>query len=242
MEAEGRGEQGRAGEAPVVLCHDGGQFGKYCSVFTASYKGTVLTLISAPSSCGKLFVLGGDCSIFHMLAGTSCGVAATDVVWSYDPILRLWDRRASMLVPRVNFACCVLEGKIIVAGGFNNLRQPTSKAEIYDPEKDVWVQLPDLPYTHHSGCSGVVVGDKFHVLHKGCSKVLVLENPCREWAIKDYGWLDSPMAMSVVGGELYVLNKRVIFKQNKEGRLQKVAAAVQHHLMPSTIMVDWGLR
>ncbi|XP_043692445.1 F-box/kelch-repeat protein SKIP30 [Telopea speciosissima] len=175
------------------------------------------------STAGKLFVLGGGSDDVDPLTGDHYGIFATDEVWSYDPILQHWDRRASMLVPRAMFACCVLEGKIIVAGGFTSCRKSISKAEIYDPEKDIWVPIPDLPHTHNSACSGVVIDGKLHVLHRGLSTVQVLENAACGWAVEDYGWLQGPMA--VVRGELYVLSHGVIFKQGKEQRLRKMMAA-----------------
>ncbi|KAF8401723.1 hypothetical protein HHK36_012669 [Tetracentron sinense] len=175
------------------------------------------------STAGKLFVLGGGSDAVDPLTGDHDGMFATDEVWSYDPVLQLWARRASMLVPRAMFAACVLGGKIVVAGGFTSCRKSISKAEIYDPEKDVWVPIPDLHHTHNSACSGVVIGGKVHVLHKGLSTVQVLENAERKWAVEDYGWLQGPMA--VVQGELYVLSHGVIFKQDKEQKRKKVVAS-----------------
>ncbi|XXG67986.1 hypothetical protein AAC387_Pa06g1198 [Persea americana] len=172
------------------------------------------------STGGKLFVLGGGSDAVDPLTGDHEGIFATDEVWSYDPILRVWAQRASMLVPRAMFACCVLDGKIVVAGGFTNCRKSISKAEIYDPEKDVWDPIPDLQHTHNSACSGVVIGGKVHVLHKGLSTVQVLENTEHHWVVQDYGWLQGPMA--VVRGELYVLSHGFVFKQHKEQRLKKV--------------------
>lgn len=175
------------------------------------------------SIAGKVFVLGGGSDAVDPLTGDNGGIFATDEVWSYDPVLRRWAQRASMLVPRAMFACCVLEGKIIVAGGFTNLRKSISKAEIYDPEKDIWVALEDLRLTHNSACTGVVIGGKVHVLHKGLSTVQVLDMTVRHWVVEDYGWLQGPMA--VVHGELYVLSHGVIFKQDREQRKKKVIAS-----------------
>ncbi|XP_043693863.1 F-box/kelch-repeat protein SKIP30-like [Telopea speciosissima] len=175
------------------------------------------------STAGKLFVLGGGSDDVDPLTGDHYGIFATDEVWSYDPILQHWDQRASMLVPRAMFACCVLEGKIIVVGGFTSWRRSIAKAEIYDPETDVWVPILDLPHTHNSACSGVMIGGKLHVLHKGLSTVQVMENAGCGWAVEDYGLLQGPMAF--VHGELYVLSHGVIFRQDKEQRLQKIVAA-----------------
>ena len=72
-----------------------------------------------------------------------------------------------MLVPRAMFACCELDGKIVVAGSFTSCQQSISQVEIYDLEKDAWVSMPDFHCTHKSACSGVVIDENVHVLHKG---------------------------------------------------------------------------
>lgn len=175
------------------------------------------------STAGKLFVLGGGSDAVDPLTGDHDGIFATDEVWSYDPILRVWSRNAPMLVRRAMFACCVLDGKIVVAGGFTNCRKSISEAEIYDPEKDTWEPLPDLHHSHNSACSGLVIGGKVYVLHKGLSTVQVLEKAEHCWAVEDYGWLQGPIA--VVRGELYVLSHGLIFKQHKEHRPRKVVVS-----------------
>lgn len=175
------------------------------------------------STGGKLFVLGGGSDAVDPGTGDHYGIFATDEVWCYDPVLRRWTQRTSMLVPRAMFACCVLDGKIVVAGGFTNCRKSISKAEIYDPDKDVWTAIPDLHLTHNSACSGMVIGGKVHVLHKGLSTVQVLENSMLQWAVVDYGWLQGPTAF--VRGEPYVLSHGIIFKQEKEPRPKRVVAS-----------------
>ncbi|KAL3849879.1 hypothetical protein ACJIZ3_011761 [Penstemon smallii] len=163
------------------------------------------------STAGKLFVLGGGSDAVDPLTGDQAGCFATDEVWSYDPITRHWVPCASMIVPRAMFACCVLDGKIIVAGGFTDCRKSISKAEIYDPEADVWAPIPDLHRTHNSACTGVVIEGKIHILHKGLSTVQVLENIKQGWTVIDYGWLQGPMA--VVKGKLYIMSHGQIYKQ-----------------------------
>ncbi|XP_010932777.1 F-box/kelch-repeat protein SKIP30 [Elaeis guineensis] len=175
------------------------------------------------SVAGKLFVIGGGSDRVDPLTGDHDGIFASNEVWSYDPLYREWARRAPMLVHRAMFACCALNGKIVVAGGFTNCRKSISKAEIYDPEADVWEPLPDLRHTHTSTCSGVVIGGKMHVLHKGLSTVQILEDGGQQWAVKDYGWLQGPMA--VAHGELYVLSNGCISKQPAENVPDKVVSS-----------------
>ncbi|XP_010917766.1 F-box/kelch-repeat protein SKIP30 [Elaeis guineensis] len=182
-----------------------------------------LARFGVASVAGKLFVIGGGSDDVDPLTGDHDGIFASNEVWSYDPLRREWTQRAPMLVHRAMFACCTLNGKIIVAGGFTNCRKSISKAEIYDPEADVWEPLPDLRHTHTSACSGVVIGGKMHVLHKGLSTVQILEDDGQQWAVEDYGWLQGPMA--VVHGELYVLSNSCISKQPAENVPDEVVSS-----------------
>lgn len=174
-----------------------------------------LARFGVASVSGKLFVLGGGSDRVDPLTGDHDGIFATSEVWCYDPFHHGWSRRANMLVPRAMFACCSLNGKIVVAGGFTSFRKSISKAEIYDPDTDTWRPLPDLRHTHTSACSGFVIGGKIHVLHKGLSAVQILEDDGQQWSAEDFGWLQGPMA--VVREELYVLNGGFILRQHKEG-------------------------
>ncbi|KAL3517595.1 hypothetical protein ACH5RR_020184 [Cinchona calisaya] len=177
------------------------------------------------STAGKLFVLGGGSDAVDPLTGDQDGSFATDEVWSYNPVTRHWALCASMIVPHAMFACCVLDGKIVVAGGFTSCRKSISNAEIYDPEKNVWDSIPDLHHTHNSACSGVVIGGKVHVLHKGLATVQVLESVKQGWTVHEYGWLQGPM--TVVKGKLYIMSHGhgLIYRQEGESRKFVVSAS-----------------
>ncbi|XP_022996118.1 F-box/kelch-repeat protein SKIP30-like [Cucurbita maxima] len=182
-----------------------------------------LARFGAVSTAGKLFVLGGGSDSVDPLTGDQDRNFATNEVWSYDPVIRRWSQCASMLVPRAMFACCVLDGKIVVAGGFTSCRKSISQAEMYDPDKDAWIPLPDLHHTHHSACTGVVIGGKLHVLHKGLSTVQIFENTRPGWRVEDYGWLQGPM--TVVQGSLYVMSHGHIFKHDGEAKKVIISAS-----------------
>ncbi|CAN6885405.1 unnamed protein product, partial [Brassica oleracea] len=183
-----------------------------------------LAHFGAVATSGKLFVLGGGSDAVDPLTGDHGGTFATDEVWCYDFVERRWGPRAPMLVPRSMFACCVLEGKIVVAGGFTTCRKSISGAEVYDPESDVWSSIPDLHRTHNSACSGLVVKGKVHVLHKGLSTtVQVLESVKLGWDVKEYGWPQGPM--TVVEGVSYVLSHGVVYKQGGGDETWKMVAS-----------------
>lgn len=182
-----------------------------------------LAHFGAVTAAGKLFVLGGGSDAVDPLTGDQDGSFATNEVWSYDPVTRQWSSRAPMLVPRSMFACCVLDGKIVVAGGFTSCRKSISQAEMYDLEKDVWIPIPDLHRTHNSACSGVVIGGKVHVLHKGLSTAQVLDNAGLGWTVEDSSWPQGPMA--IVKGALYVMSHGIIFKQDGNARKVVVSAS-----------------
>ncbi|KAM1001453.1 hypothetical protein ACFX13_008088 [Malus domestica] len=177
--------------------------------------GTVFT-------AGKLFVLGGGSDAVDPQTGDH-GTFSTSEVWSYDPVTRQWTPRASMLVPRAMFACCVLGGKIVVAGGLTSCRKSISLAEMYDPNKDVWAPIPDLHLSHNSVCSGIVIGEKMYVLHRGLSTVQVFDNVGRQWTVEDYGWQQGPM--TVIKDALYVMSHGVISRQDRESSKVLVSAS-----------------
>ncbi|KAK6940793.1 Kelch repeat type 1 [Dillenia turbinata] len=182
-----------------------------------------LAHFGAVSTGGKLYVLGGGSDAVDPLTGDQDGSFATNEVWSYDPIMRWWAPRAPMRMARAMFACCVLDGKIVVAGGFTSCRKSISQAESYDPEKDVWIPMPDLLHTHNSACCGIVIGGKMHVLHKGLSTVQILDYVGSTWRVEDYGWLQGPLA--VVQGVLYVMSHGFIMKQDREEKKRKMVAS-----------------
>lgn len=171
-----------------------------------------LARFGAASVSGKLFVLGGGSDRVDPLTGDHDGIFATTDVWAFDLRTSLWAQRAPMLVPRAMFACCTINNRIVVAGGFTSFRKSISKAEVYDPDTDSWAPLPDLGLAHTSVCSGIVIKGRMHVLYKGLSTVQILQDG--RWTAEDYGWLQGPMA--VIKGEPYVLSGGLIQKQQKE--------------------------
>jgi N-acetylneuraminic acid mutarotase len=84
---------------------------------------------------GRLYVLG------YLVAG----FAAEGRVFAYDPDADEWEEVAPMPegTQRGASAVTVLDGRIIVAGGFRG--GAVAQASVYDPATDEWEALPDLP-------------------------------------------------------------------------------------------------
>ncbi|WOH01699.1 hypothetical protein DCAR_0521084 [Daucus carota subsp. sativus] len=174
-----------------------------------------ISYFSAVSVAGKLFVLGGGHNPKTLEEGDE-GIFATNEVWSYEPVTKKWAICAPMVTPRIMFACGVVNGKIVVAGGFDASRNPTAKAETYDPENNVWNLMPDLNHTNDSLCHGVVVKGKMHVVHMGFPTVQKFDNEEQAWRTDICSWSDNPVV--VVQDEIYVksYHRRCYYNRNAE--------------------------
>lgn len=86
-------------------------------------------------------------------------------VLRYNVCENKWFKCAPLIVPRVDFACAVIGGKIYVAGGKCQLCTATgmASAEVYDPALDEWKSLPEMSTARHK-CVGVSWQGKFHVI------------------------------------------------------------------------------
>lgn len=86
-------------------------------------------------------------------------------VLRYNVRENMWSKCAPLSVPRFDFACAVIGGKIYVAGGKYRMCPATgmASAEVYDPALDEWQSLPDMSTARHK-CVGVTWQGKFHVI------------------------------------------------------------------------------
>ncbi|KAL1816696.1 hypothetical protein ACET3Z_019270 [Daucus carota] len=175
-----------------------------------------LSYFGAVSTAGKLYVLGG----VHVPDDTAYGrhhtFPATNQVWSYEPVTRRWTLCEPMIKARANFACGVLDGMIIVAGGLSTATlhwRPIKQVEMYDPTKDVWIQLPDLLYANNAPCYGVVVRRKLHVVHRQLSAMQVLDKETRVWTLSRCPWRNYPRA--VIGNDVYVMCNEEFYHESQ---------------------------
>jgi len=101
----------------------------------------------------KIFILG-----YHSHRSTHRSCTMVYDTWTQSVI-----RRAPMMNPRRNFACCVISGRIYVAGGSMKRRRASRDAIVYIPESDLWKPIPKMP-TRRSGCLGAAVDGIFYVI------------------------------------------------------------------------------
>lgn len=103
---------------------------------------------------GKLYVAGGAPT------EEAPSIAALDV---YDPQTDTWSQRAPLPTPREHVASCVVGGRFVVIGGWNQKREVQAVVEAYDPATDQWTRLPDLP-TARGGLGAVNVGERCYAI------------------------------------------------------------------------------
>lgn len=123
--------------------------------------------LSPASSCisldGKLYILGGE----SLGVPSASMIEPGNEVYVLDLVGRTkWERCASMIEPRTNFGCGVIDGKIYVFGGFGHKRTVCG-SEVYDPKKDTWSPIKAMPllrFDHQVATVGgklIVYGGKF---------------------------------------------------------------------------------
>ncbi|KAK8524438.1 hypothetical protein V6N13_015461 [Hibiscus sabdariffa] len=90
---------------------------------------------------------------------------ASALVLRYNVRLDQWSKCAPLGTPRYDFACCVCDNKIYVAGGKFGLHSPRgmSSAEVYDPAHGQWTTLPSMSTLRHK-CVGVTWQGKIYVV------------------------------------------------------------------------------
>lgn len=73
-------------------------------------------------------------------------------VYRYSPTANLWEERAALPAPRSHFesSTFLLRDRIVIVGGRTNTipgQGQLATALLYDPLEDLWIALPQLPYT-----------------------------------------------------------------------------------------------
>jgi N-acetylneuraminic acid mutarotase len=108
--------------------------------------------LNAPAAAlldGRLFVIGGF--------GTTTNVPTADVR-VYDLAARTWSEAAPLPAPRGGHAAVVLEGKIHVLGGGDQV-STLALHSVYDPVADRWTEAAPLPRAKGSPAAVVLDGE-----------------------------------------------------------------------------------
>ncbi len=111
---------------------------------------------------GKLYAVGGFDDV-HNVVNTNL---------MYDPVNNTWTERAPMPTARHHMTSSVVDGKLYVIGGRllgNGIPRPINEGlsnfndnEMYDPVKDTWTQLEQMP-SKRSGMASASIGNNIYV-------------------------------------------------------------------------------
>ena len=88
---------------------------------------------SANTVDGKIYVFGGYTTVERRGKKIIKSLGTLEV---YDPAADAWEQKANMLVARTIISSTVLDNKIYVMGGQDNVGGGTKRVDIYDPATD----------------------------------------------------------------------------------------------------------
>ncbi|KAJ7296810.1 hypothetical protein O6H91_01G074200 [Diphasiastrum complanatum] len=177
-----------------------------------------LAAFGVAAASRSVFVMGGESQAVNPATGEWDGVPVSSEVWAWDPRRGQWLQKASMPVAKKKFACCVVEGKIVVAGGMvadvggSSSLKPSACVQIYDPEEDSWSYGAELR-AGEGAVWGVMLQRKMHVMHPKLRKAEVFYPSQNRWTVVECGLEACPMGQ--VNGELYMLNSGRVFRDGE---------------------------
>lgn len=105
----------------------------------------------------KIYAIGGTQKVLSSVPNDE----QLKLVEEYDPSLDSWTSRSPMNHGRILFGACVVNNKIYVIGGWQNVT--ISSVEMYDPLTDTWVEKTNMP-TKRGNISVSVIDNKIYVL------------------------------------------------------------------------------
>jgi hypothetical protein len=112
---------------------------------------------------GKLYVLPGACSGNGYPNPGYCAVEDTRRFYRYDPATNAWVTRPQAPHFHRNGAAGVIDGKLYVAGGFENSgNTPVTALDVYDPGTKTWRTRASLPLG--GAANGAVINGRFYVV------------------------------------------------------------------------------
>ncbi len=123
--------------------------------------------LTAVYIAGRIHVVGG-----YVLGGA--GTIAQNAVETFDMVQGAWRIGASLPSGRHGLSSAVLDGDMVVFGGFRN-EDLNSRSLSYDPDVDAWTVLPDMPDSR-SFAGAAAHGNQIFVVGGGSDVLLPLND------------------------------------------------------------------
>lgn len=151
---------------------------------------------------GKIFVIGGypgeDQSHFQ----------SSSLIEEYNPVDQTWKKKSDMPTPRYDPSAVVVNGEIIVAGGYTNTGM-SDVVEKYNTSTDQWLRKADMPFP--SGMFGfVVMQNSIYALggkpYEGMSPILKYDVEADQWTqVSTVPLSGNRLGTVVVGDRIYII-------------------------------------
>lgn len=159
-------------------------------------------------------VLEGE---MYLIGGYGAGTLKR-VISTVDPVAGDWEEKENLLFARESAGVCVYKGKIYYMGGWDSALTPQSRAMKYDPGKDEWKEVAEMPRSR-AGFPLVVAGDKILAIgghsaqgNTTVSVIDIYDPEADEWI----GEIPMPMGRSwfsacIVNGGIYLIGGSTFF-------------------------------
>lgn len=118
-----------------------------------SYGGITATI------AGRIYVLVGKCTG----CSTSTDPTISRRLYRYDPATNAWKRLADAPGAHLTGAGAVINGKLYVAGGYDEAGQVTSALHVYDPVTNRWATRAAVPTARAEAAGGAISGKLYLV-------------------------------------------------------------------------------
>ncbi|CAL5053560.1 unnamed protein product [Urochloa decumbens] len=176
--------------------------------------------------------------------------APVDSVLVYDFLTGAWRRGAPMPGSRRSFfACAAVGGNVYVAGGHDEEKNALRSAMAYDPDADVWAQLPDMAEERDEP-RGLCVGGRFLVVGgyptqaqgrfvgsaEAFDPAAAAWEPVREGLIEDGACPRTCCAAAAPAGRLYMLRDSNLMAREEGAAWRTVAQVPEDARTAATVV------